>query len=71
MQTVVQDRATISVIGPPEESVTPDELRVLQMVRRHLISARKTKMTGTLTFEVQEQDGGITGKWATVRVKER
>ncbi len=65
------DRATITVIGPPDESVTAEELRVLQMVRRHLVQARKTKMSGTLTFEVNEHEGGITKKFVTVRIAEK
>ncbi len=60
-----------SAVELPLEQMTPSELSVLAVVRKHLAQARRDKLTGSLLFEVNEQDGGITSKWVTVRIKER
>lgn len=62
---------TPGLIELPMESMTTAELAVLAMVRKHLAAVRKDKLTGQLLFEVNVQDGGVTSKWATVRIKER
>ena len=58
---------------PPPIDLGLSELQrgVLEMIRKHLLEAAKRKATGTLTFELNLQDGGVTTKWAGTRYRER
>lgn len=54
------------VFGPTEA-----EQATMDMVLRYLREARERKATGKLTFEIEVHEGGITGKWASPRYREK
>lgn len=65
---------SVAILDPLDTdtvSATDGEREVIKMVRRHLIAARQTKASGSISFKVALNDGGITKRVVISEINEK